>query len=338
MRRNNSFSAEQMIVIVELMIETSDGTLTLKLDTWFPQLLMWFNMHLYFPSFIGNMPAVRGVRVTPRPIAEGNVSYEEWEVGPDYSYDELVGQVVAYVVPAASSLNDHHVSLSYRNVGQENVQIADTSGLWHAIMQLSDSRELRIVFEVNSRTLNSSANSTSRTRASVPSEEPLIESIGSWTLEERTKSSRYHTEGRGPQTCNKCGNPRKGHVCPFVSIAIHAVALFTIIKSHLAICTESPPRNSNYRAKSTRARICPRKRRNMYGEPGKQACCRLRPRRLAPTPSLLRIELAPGVEAIICALFVVIGRRVTFVFQTILTLTMTAREKLPTMMTSTWIW
>lgn len=28
----------------------------------------------------------------------------------------------------------------------------------------------------------------------------------------RTKSNRYHKEGRGPQTCGKCGQPRKGHM------------------------------------------------------------------------------------------------------------------------------
>eukprot|EP00956_Cyclotella_meneghiniana_P027420 scaffold61298_cov61-Cyclotella_meneghiniana.AAC.1 len=30
----------------------------------------------------------------------------------------------------------------------------------------------------------------------------------------RTKSNRYHKEGRGPQTCGKCGQPRKGHIAP----------------------------------------------------------------------------------------------------------------------------
>ena len=28
----------------------------------------------------------------------------------------------------------------------------------------------------------------------------------------RTKSNRYHKEGRGPQLCGKCGQPRKGHM------------------------------------------------------------------------------------------------------------------------------
>lgn len=41
---------------------------------------------------------------------------------------------------------------------------------------------------------------------------------GSANANKRTKTTRYHLNGRGPQMCNKCGKPRKGHVCPLATI------------------------------------------------------------------------------------------------------------------------
>lgn len=42
----------------------------------------------------------------------------------------------------------------------------------------------------------------------------------------RTKSSRYHTEGRGPQSCNLCGKPRKKHACLFEPVTSSSVEDF----------------------------------------------------------------------------------------------------------------
>lgn len=37
--------------------------------------------------------------------------------------------------------------------------------------------------------------------------------------ENRTRTERYNKNGRGPQMCNKCGKPRKGHVCEFMQVS-----------------------------------------------------------------------------------------------------------------------
>jgi hypothetical protein len=50
----------------------------------------------------------------------------------------------------------------------------------------------------------------------------------------RKITERYHTEGRGPQICNRCLEPRKGHTCPFVSILMGNIECFiSKIQSHI---------------------------------------------------------------------------------------------------------
>jgi hypothetical protein len=43
----------------------------------------------------------------------------------------------------------------------------------------------------------------------------IADSTSNDTPGNRTKTQRYHTEGRGPQLCGSCQQPRKGHTCPF---------------------------------------------------------------------------------------------------------------------------
>ena len=53
----------------------------------------------------------------------------------------------------------------------------------------------------------------------LPTEDGEVEDSTATNHCKRTKTDRYHSEGRGPQKC-KCGQPRRGHTCPFAPPSI----------------------------------------------------------------------------------------------------------------------